>query len=118
MPREITLTLEEAEGFLCLELPIYTSPKNKTLPLEVKRYVLAREGISFRPHQTTFSLLGEKVVLSQKIPFSKAPLSAPFRKELRSYCLLAKHCRTLLLEMAIEEAFNRPIRSETPFRTS
>ncbi len=84
-----------------LSVPIYSS---KELPTRVKDYVLTRKDLTFKPHTTSFYLAGEKVILTQELPF---PLyfQTTTRKDVDQFCLLAKHCYRMLAEIALEETY-------------
>ncbi len=82
-----------------LSVPIYSSKK---LPDKVKKYVLTRKDLSFKPHATSYNIDGEKVFLIQEVPFSN-DFQSTSRGEVEEFLHLSKHCHKMLCEIAGED---------------
>lgn len=85
-----------------LSTPIFSS--SSTLPQVVKDYVEARKNSTFKPHTTSFQIEGNKVLLSQEIPFSLG-FQETLRQQVDHFWQMSKKCHRMLSEMAVEEEY-------------
>jgi hypothetical protein len=79
-----------------LSAPIYRA---NGLPVSVKKYVEARRGKEFRPHETSFHAEEDRVELKQKIPMKNSYL----RQKIVEFWKMAKRCHQMLSEIAAED---------------
>lgn len=111
-PREdqIQLDFSIEKKIFILSVPIYRS--RGSLSDAVRNYVLARSGKVFKPHSTSFTIIGspfaqrsidqETVCLVQEIPFSWG-FRPSTRQDLSEFLQLARRCHRMLYEIALEE---------------
>jgi len=83
-----------------LSIAIFRS--GKEIPLSVRKYVQAREGMTFKPHKTSFHLENGTVKLVQEVPFERGYQEA-LRKQTQEFWQVAKTCYQMLMEIAAEE---------------
>lgn len=99
---QIKVEFDLKKQFFELSVLIYRTKAE--MPLSLVRYVKAREGRTFKPHETSFRLEeGHQIVLVQKIPFQLEPF---LRGEVDQFWQMAKQCHQMLSEMAIEERYH------------
>ncbi|MBU6382780.1 MAG: hypothetical protein KGR16_00475 [Verrucomicrobia bacterium] len=84
-----------------LSVPISSS---RTLSEPVKKYVIAREKLTFKPHATSYQIRGKKVFLIQEIPFGLG-VQDTTRKDVEQFWDLSRHCHKMLAEMEMEHAY-------------
>lgn len=84
-----------------LSAPISSS---RVLSETIKKYVAAREKLTFQPHATSYHIQGEKVFLIQEIPFNLG-VQDTTRKDVDQFWALSQHCHKMLAEMEIEHAY-------------
>ena len=97
---QIKIGFDSGKKKLKFSSSIYRSGRD--IPLSVRNYVEAREGISFKPHNTTFHLENGTVQLVQEIPFERDGQKS-LREESHAFWRMAKTCSQMLLELAAEE---------------
>ena len=74
----------------------------RDIPLSVRDYVEAREGMTFAPHKTSFRLENETVKLIQEVPFERG-FQETLREQTNEFWRMAKSCFQMLMEIAAEE---------------
>ena len=83
-------------------LSIHAYQSRSGIPQSIKEYVAARQGRVFKPHATSFQREGDVVILTQTIPFQWG-FRPSIRKDILDFLHLAKRCRRMLYEIALEE---------------
>ena len=89
-----------------LSVPIFSS---KNLPSKIKEYVIARKGLNFKPHATSYQLHGEDVYLVQEIPFCY-DFQASSRGDVEHFLQMSRYCHKMLAEIVIEDTYKNALR--------
>ncbi len=103
---QIQIDFDLKKKIFRLSVPIFLSKK---LPEKVKEYVLARKDLAFKPHATHYRIDGEKIFLTQEIPFLH-DFQSTTRGEVEHFLHLSKHCHKMLSEIAIEDVYKNALR--------
>lgn len=88
-----------------LSAPIFSSKK---LSGKIKEYVEAREKLTFRPHNTSYEIHGETVLLIQEIPFA-LDFQQTTRKSVDQFLTLSRYCHKMLSEIEIEDIYKNAL---------
>ena len=98
---QIKIHFDMKKKFFEVSVPIFSTKGQ--MPQSLNQYINARQGLSFKPHETSFQFEGEKkILLHQKIPFVLEP---SFRQQVDQFWQMAKQCHQMLNEIAIEERY-------------
>jgi hypothetical protein len=93
-----------------LSIPIFFAREG--LPKVIKDYIETRKNSHFKPHITSFQMDEKSVLLLQEIPFA-IDFQESMRKGVSEFCQLAKHCTSLLSELAIEDRLKGALHLDT-----
>ncbi|HEX2582805.1 MAG TPA: hypothetical protein VHL30_01680 [Chlamydiales bacterium] len=97
---QIKIDFDQEKKTLQLSIAIYRS--GREMPLSVRSYVQARQGMTFKPHHTSFRCEQETVQLVQEIPFERG-FQQTLRQQTQEFWQVAKACYQMLMEIAAEE---------------
>jgi hypothetical protein len=98
---QIKTDFDQEKKIFQLSIAIYRS--GKEIPLSVRSYVQARQGLTFKPHSTSFQFELETVKLVQEIPFERG-FQQTLRQQTHEFWQVAKACYQMLMEIAAEES--------------
>ncbi len=101
---QIKIDFDTKNKFYVLSVPIFSS--HSGMPQSLFSYVDARKTHEFKPHATTFQIQNiggvDRVCLMQRISFSCFSYPA-LRLHVDHFWKMARKCRTMLSEIALEE---------------
>ncbi len=100
LKNQIKIDFDLVKKTFQLSIAIYRSGKN--IPLSVRNYVEARQGMTFKPHTTSFRFENETVELVQEVPFERG-FQETLRQQTDEFWHVAKSCYQILMEIAAEE---------------
>lgn len=100
---QVKVDFDDHKKVFSLSIPIFRSGKTP-VPSSVQSYVMARAGMSFQPHVTSYRHREAEnlIQLIQEIPFTWG-FQAPLRQQVVQFWELAKRCHVMLAEIAAEE---------------
>jgi mRNA-degrading endonuclease HigB of HigAB toxin-antitoxin module len=98
---EIEVDFDAKRRVFRLSSPIFSSQE---MPKQVKEYVEAREGMTFKPHSTLFRVEGHEIRLIQEVPFNFG-FQETLRMQIDRFKAMSKVCRERFAEMALEEKY-------------
>jgi len=111
---QIQIDFDAGKKIFILSIPIFST--RFSLPSSIKEYVEVRKNNVFKPHKTFFQIEGTKVVhLVQEIPFHWG-FQPSFREQIDQFWQLAKHCHSILSEIAIEEKYKSALYLDSDFK--
>jgi hypothetical protein len=99
LKNQIKIDFDRDNKTIILSVVIYRS---REIPFSVCQYVQARQGMTFRPHKTSFHFENETVKIVQEIPFARN-FQQTLRQETLAFWRVAKTCHQMLMEIAAEE---------------
>ncbi|MDE3045025.1 MAG: hypothetical protein KGJ02_00040 [Verrucomicrobiota bacterium] len=99
---QIKIDFDKSNKIFKLSVPLLLIPKG--IPPSLQKYLSSIQGMSFRPHKTTYRQEGNtQISLIQEIPFHQWGLQPTMRNQIVEFWHLAKHCHKLLLDIAAGE---------------
>jgi hypothetical protein len=98
---EIEVDFDAKRRVFRLSSPIFSGQE---LPKQVKNYVEARKGMTFKPHATSFIVEGHEIRLLQEVPFDFG-FQETLRLQIDRFRAMSKVCRERFTEMALEEKY-------------
>jgi hypothetical protein len=97
---QIKIDFEEVKKTIFLSVAIYRSGGD--VPDSLRKYVQAREGMTFKPHKTSFQIENKTVRIVQELPL-KQEYQESLRQLTHEFWDMAKSCHQMMMEIAAEE---------------
>jgi hypothetical protein len=101
MKSQIKIDFDRDKQVFSLSVSVFRMGERE-IPLSVQKYVQAREGLTFKPHMTSYSQVDNQIRLVQEIPFEWG-FQPELREQVTQFWDMAKHCHEMLKEIAAEE---------------
>jgi hypothetical protein len=101
-PLKSQIKIDFDQGKKTFQLSIAIFRSGRDIPLSVRNYVQARQGMAFKPHMTSFQIENETVKIVQEIPFQRE-FQQTLRLQTHEFWRVAKTCHQMLMEIAAEE---------------
>ncbi len=101
---QIKIDFDMGKQIFLLSVALYRS--GTEVPPSLRKYVQAREGMTFRPHKTSYRLENEVVTLIQEVPCERG-YQQTLRQQTLQFWQMAKSCHQMLMEIAAEDKFSK-----------
>jgi hypothetical protein len=101
LKNQMVVDFDKEQKTFRLSAIIYRAPTN--IPLSLKKYVQNLDGMTFRPHKTSYRIEDSTVHLIQEFPFH-SDCGSTLRNHTIEFWRLARYCNQMLSEIAAEES--------------
>ncbi len=101
LKKDIRVDFDQEKEIFSLSVSIFQAGVRE-LPLAVQKYVSNLDGMTFRPHSTSYQIRENQVFLVQEFSFAVEGQFS-LRKQLAEFGVLSQKCHTMLCEIAADE---------------